>query len=320
MYDLVIGGAGLFGATLAYYMKKKGRKVLVLEKNEIGGLCGDTPGYSKYGIHIFHTNDPFLWAFVNKIAPFDPVHYSPLVMYKDEMYSFPINLLTLHQLGFPEVIKDVEGDSFEDVCIKSMGKVIYEKFFYHYTKKMWDCEPRLLPASILKRIPVRTDYNTSYYDDKFVGVPRFGYTDFILNLLNGIEVRFDDFVNEHRKYDCKKVFTGSIDDFYRHCHGELTYRGMEFETVQDTPALAINYTDDRPYVREINYKYLGGDRTIRETPSDKGRFYPVPWGKTLYQKYADIETDVIFAGRLGTYQYINMNEVMERAWQTAQVL
>lgn len=313
-YDLVIGGAGLYGATLAYFAKKKGLRPLVFEKDQIGGHCvGDS--YSKYGIHVFHTSDRWLWDFVNSITPFRPVHYSPLAQNGDSMYSFPVNLLTLHQLGLENIqLREPEGRNFEEACIYSVGSIIYEKFFYHYTKKMWGIEPAKLPVSILKRIPVRKDYNTSYYNDVYVGIPEHGYTKFIYQLLDGVEVRFADFTHEHIKFDCMKVFTGSIDELYGYRFGALPYRGMRFEKCDPVDAMSINYTDDRPEVRKINYKYLwGSDKTIMETPSLYGQFYPVPWGKGLYEKYSGISTDIIFGGRLGQYRYLDMNKTIEEA-------
>ena len=312
-YDLVIGGAGLFGATLAHLAHKRGKKVLVLENNRIGGLCADVKSHSLYGIHVFHTNDRQLWEWVNEIDHFIPVHHSPLIQYRDELYSFPINKLTLHQLGMDgHIILDPEGDNFEDACIFAVGETLYEKFFYHYTKKMWGREPKDLPASILKRLPFRQDYNTSYHTDRYVGVPEQGWTNFIKKLLNGVEMVAD------KNTTGVNVFTGSIDSFYNYRFGQLPYRGLTFEWVDPIDAMVINYTDDRPYIREVNYSYLTGSKTIRETPCDLTHFamplmYPVPWGEELYAKYKAIKTDVIFAGRLGSYKYIDMNKTIENA-------
>jgi len=310
-YDLVIGGAGLAGATLANYAASKGKKVLVLERNEIGGHCaGDR--WSKYGIHIFHTSNRWLWEYANSVSHFKPVHYSPLAQYYEELYSFPVNLLTLHQLGINKLPLKEAGSNFQELAINLMGWQIYEKFFYHYTKKMWGREPSELPASILKRIPIRMDYRTSYYDDIYTGVPENGFDAFFRSLLSGVEVQSGDFIEEHKAFDCLKVFTGSIDEFHGFEYGELEYRGMEFKRCNPQKALAINYVDYRSEVRTIDYSYLWDtDMCIRETPSVEGRFYPVPWDRGLYEKYLEIETDVHFAGRLGTYKYLNMDRVME---------
>ena len=312
-YDVVIGGAGLFGATLAKMFHNAGKKVLVIERDEIGGLCADQIGYSKYGIHIFHTDDKLLWDWVNDVCDFVPVHYSPLVQYKDNIYSFPINKLTLHQVGFKGQIGELKGDNFEEACINAIGAELYELFYYHYTKKMWGREPRYIPSSILKRIPVRMDYNTSYFNDRYVGVPSCGYSEFISRLLIGSEVVKGDFNKEHTKYNCTKVFTGSIDEFFKFRYGPLEYRGLTFAECDPVDAMAINYTDDREYTRKINYSYLyPTDITIVETPSSKGRMYPLPWDDK-YKKYAALSTDVHFGGRLGSYRYLNMNEVIESA-------
>jgi len=312
MYDLIIGGAGLFGATLANYAKQKGKKVLVIERGPIGGMCAGG-NYSKYGIHVFHTSNRWLWEYVNGLTHFKPVHYSPLA-FNDGYYSFPVNFLTLHQLGIHDLPMKNEGRNFEELALNMMGPVIYEKFFYHYTRKMWGREPMDLPASILKRIPIRLDYTTSYYTDTYVGVPEQGYDALFESLLDGVEVVQDDFLKCQYKYDCKKVFTGSIDELHGYKYGPLDYRGMRFTLSEDGgKAMAINFTDERSAVRKIDYSYLWeGGHTIIETP-DQGQFYPVPWGRKLYEQYAALSTDVICAGRLGSYRYLNMNEVMEQA-------
>lgn len=313
MYDLVIGGAGIAGATLANYAASKGKKVLVLENNEIGGQCaGDK--YSKYGIHIFHTSNRWLWEYVNNVTHFKPVYHSPLAQYYEELYSFPVNLLTLHQMGINKLPMRWEGRNFQELAINLMGWQIYEKFFYHYTKKMWGREPSELPTSILKRIPVRDDYRTSYYDDLYTGVPEAGFDRFFECLLENVEVQTGDFIEDHKKFTCKKVFTGSIDTFHGYEYGMLEYRGMEFKQCNPQKASVINYVDYRPEVRTIDYSYLWDtDMAIKETPSVEGRYYPIPWNRGLYEKYASIETDVIFAGRLGSYEYMNMDQVMEQS-------
>ena len=317
-YDLVIGGAGLYGSVLAYWANKKGLKVLVIEKNEIGGMCADPGNYSKYGIHVFHTNRRWLWDWVNSIDHFVPIHHSPLVQYKDEIYSFPINKLTLHQLGYDTTILKPEGRNFEEACIYAVGETIYEKFFYHYTKKMWGREPKDLPTSIINRLPVRSDYNTSYHRDRYVAVPINGYTNFCHKLLDGIEVQEGDFCNE--SFQCKQVFTGAIDQYHQFKLGRLPGRGLLFEQVKFIDAMQINYTDSRPYIREVNYSYLGyRDITIREYPED-GSLYPVPWGLDLYEKYKNIPTDVEFEGRLGSYKYLNMDTIIELAYTKSKTI
>jgi UDP-galactopyranose mutase len=314
-YDLVIGGAGLTGSVLAYQANKRNRRVLVIECNEIGGLCrGDK--FNIYGPHIFHTSDRHLWEWVNSLTPFIPIHYSPLAVYHNEMYSFPPNMLTLNQLGITHIPRSTIGRNFEEYAINYMGEVLYEKFFYHYTKKQWGREPRYLPVSIFKRIPIRMDYVTSYYTDTYVGIPEDGWDAFFRSLLHGVEVVHGDFIKEHTKYNCRKVFTGSIDELHDYKYGRLDYRSMSFKKSEPTRSMAINYTDDRPYTRDINYKYLWGeDITIRETPTpwvDQAmRMYPT-LDNDLYKRYKDITSDIVCAGRLGTYQYLNMDQCIEK--------
>ena len=312
MYDLIIGGAGLFGATLANYAKQQGKKVLVIERGPIGGMCAGG-NYSKYGIHVFHTSNRWLWEYVNGLTHFKPVHYSPLALYNGEYYSFPVNLLTLKQLGIDTLPMNKVGRNYEEIMLNMVGTEIYIKFFYHYTRKMWGREPSELPISLAKRVPIRLDYNTSYYTDTYIGVPEQGYDALFESLLDGVEVVQDDFMKCHYKYDCKKVFTGSIDELHGWKYGPLEYRGMRFTVSEiESKAMATNYTDWRSAVRKIDYSYLWDGPVIIETP-DEGQYYPVPWGRELYEKYAALPTDVICAGRLGSYRYLNMNEVMEQA-------
>ena len=321
-YDLVIGGAGLYGATLAHFAHKQGKKVLVIEKGEIGGLCADPDGYSKYGPHIFHTDKRWLWEWVNTINHFVPIHYSPLVQYRDEFYSFPINKLTFHQLGYDTTILEPQGRNFEEACIFSVGETLYEKFFYHYTKKMWGRDPVDLPASILRRIPVRKDYRTSYFNDRYVATPVNGYSNFIRTLLNGVETRSGDFTKmSHNWGGCRKIFTGSVDEYHQFKLGRLPGRRLDF-AISDLSidAMVINYTDSRPWTRKVNYSYLGFKNiTITERPTD-GTMYPVPWGRELYEQYKAIKCDVEFEGRLGSYKYLNMNEVIELAYNKSKTL
>lgn len=203
----------------------------------------------------------------------------------------------------------------------AVGEALYEKFFYHYTKKMWGCDPKELPSDIIERIPVRTDYRTSYYNDRYVAVPINGYSNFICKLLDGvgIEVECGDFCKD--RHAGRKVFTGSIDEYHKYELGFLPYRGLLFEEVDEIDAMVINYTDSRPYTRDVNYSYLGyRDITIRETPIDHRRMYPTPRGKALYRHYSKLRTDVEFAGRLGSYKYLNMNEVIEQAYAKSKTL
>jgi UDP-galactopyranose mutase len=353
-YDYLIVGSGMFGAVCARKLTDKGFKCLVIDQREhIAGNCytetKDDIHIHKYGPHIFHTDNKEIWEDVNSYIEFLPYNYKPIVSYKDKFYSFPINLLTLYQMYNvktpEEAIKKLESvkleipnpKNLEEYVLSLVGEDIYKTFIYGYTKKQWGREPKELPMSIIKRIPIRTNFNDSYFFDKYQGIPKGGYTELFKNLLNNIEVKLDTDYFKNKEYfnniSDKIIYTGKIDEFYNYQYGELEYRTLNFETklynINDYQGVSvINHTSEQtPYTRTTEHKHFelnnkNKDNNISyvtyETPDtfDKTKtpYYPVNDEKnnSLFNKYKELsknEMNVIFGGRLADYKYYDMHQV-----------
>ena len=355
-YDYVIVGSGLYGAISARELTDKGYKCLVLEKREhIGGNCYseeiENIHVCKYGGHIFHTNDEKIWNYVNKFTEFRPYHHFVRVSYKDKIYSFPINLMTLQQLWgikTPEeaidklnkVKEDIDRPrNLEEWMLSQVGKEIYETFVKGYTKKQWNKNPKELPTFIIKRLPIRLTYENGYFTDKYQGFPENGYTDLFVNLLKGIDVKTDiDYFKEKDHWNSlanKIIFTGKIDEYYDFKFGRLDYRTLIHKNkIVDGDyqgCATINYSDeDIPYTRIVEHKHFQPHKAktnkksyvMYEYAADCGEddipFYPINDDKNnktykLYRDLARKENDVIFGGRLAEYKYYDMHMVVGAA-------
>ncbi|MCM1131655.1 MAG: UDP-galactopyranose mutase [Roseburia sp.] len=286
MYDYLIVGSGLYGATCAYELKKKGYTCLVLEKrNHIGGniYTEEIEGIQvhKYGAHIFHTSNERVWNYVNQFAKFNHYVNSPIARYHNECYNLPFNMNTFTKL-WPEVFTPLEAkrkieeekkDSFkknpknlEEQALSLVGKTIYEKLIKGYTEKQWGKLCTELPAFIIKRLPVRYTFDNNYFNDIYQGIPIGGYTKIIEKMLEGIEVRVNcDYLKDKEKYNTlakKIIYTGPIDAFFGYCYGPLEYRSVRFETeILDMNNYqgnaVVNYTaSDIPYTRIIEHKHF----------------------------------------------------------------
>ena len=348
-YDYLIVGAGLFGATLANRLTNRGLSVLVVEKkNHIGGMCytEKVKGITvhKYGAHIFRTDNELLWDYVNSISTMKPFVNSPLAYVRDEIFNLPFNMNTFKQLWgvtSPEDAKIlIESDcisceepkNLEEYALSKVGKTIYSMFIKEYTEKQWGKKCTELPATILGRLPLRFTYDNNYYRDKpYQGIPIDGYTNLIERMLMGSDVEVS--VNNWWKYKNtadKVVYTGSIDEFYDYCYGKLEYRSLRFEETESNKEnvlgnAVINYTtNEYNYTRRIEHKHFLNEKSQVSIISDEypemyngrnERYYPVETADNLalYCKYADIETDVIFAGRLGKYSYTDMEQTIINA-------
>jgi UDP-galactopyranose mutase len=351
LYDYLIVGAGLYGATFARLATDAGRKCLVIDKrSHIAGNCFDqrVEGIlvNAYGGHIFHTNSEPIWQFVNRFASFTNYQHRVKVNYQGKIYSFPINLLTLNQLYGAATPGDADEllqwlkkpgaeDNFESFVKNNLGVRAYQTLFYGYTKKQWGREPRDLPASIAKRIPVRLTYDDRYFSDKFQGMPVGGYTQMVERMLEGIEVRLNDGWDGWQ-WNCavqKVVYSGPIDALFDYRFGKLEYRSLRFEhETRDGDfqgCATINYTDERiPYTRIIEWKHFWPDekhlRTVvtREYPAMGGEpFYPVEdeVNRQRYQQYRELVPDwMVVGGRLGSYQYLNMDQAIGMAMKDAK--
>ena len=356
-YDYLIVGAGLAGATFAQQMTAAGKKCLVIDKRKhIAGNCytENVGGIDvhKYGAHIFHTSDKRIWDYVNSFVEFLPYQYKPKVNYRGKIYSFPINLMTLYQvfaIKKPRVAKEFmdtlikqptkNTDNLEEWAIKTIGKQLYEIFVYGYTKKQWGVEPKELPSSILKRIPVRMTFDDNYFDDTYQGIPVGGYTALIDKMLDGCDIILGvDYFAKKAEYEAlaqKVFFSGKIDEFFGYKHGELSYRSLRHETefleTEDYQGVAaVNYTDEHvPFTRIIEHKHftprLKTDYTVvtKEYPEQYNGsntpYYPINTKDnndkySLYKKEADaLSGRYIFCGRLAEYRYYDMHQVIASA-------
>lgn len=300
-----------------------------------------------YGAHIFHTRNKRVWDYVNQFVSFNHFVNSPMAIYEDEIYNLPFNMNTfskLWQIKTPEEAKikiaqqqmEVQGKprNLEEQAIKLVGRDIYERLIKGYTEKQWGRNCSKLPSSIIKRIPVRYTYDNNYFDDPYQGIPVEGYNCLIEKLLEGIEVKLNvDFLKDKSHYmekGKKIIYTGPIDEYFTYQFGPLEYRSLHFETKRISSdnwqgAAVVNYTSkDVPYTRIIEHKHFAFGKQpytyiTEEYPANwdvtREAYYPIndDSNKELYHKYealAKNEENVIFGGRMGTYQYLNMDAVI----------
>jgi UDP-galactopyranose mutase len=359
-FDYAIVGCGLFGAVFARCVAEAGRSVLIVDRrSHIGGNCftREVGGIHvhEYGPHIFHTSNARVWNFVNRFAQFHRYTHRTAVNFRGKLYSFPINLMTCHQLWGVTSPQEAEAriakeripcdapKNCEEWMLSQVGRELYETFIQGYTAKQWNRDPKDLPASIVRRIPIRLTYNDRYFDDLYEGIPVGGYTRLFENLLDHrsieIETDVDYFAHatELKTSATKLVFTGKIDEFFDYRFGRLEYRSLRFEheaVSGDFQGNAIvNYTDrDIPYTRITEHKHFEGKAGLpnsvitREYPQDYNEsripYYPIrdEANTALYERYRTLGRDqnVIFGGRLATYQYYDMHQVIAQALAAAQ--
>ncbi len=284
MYDYLIVGAGLYGATFARLAKEAGKTCLVIDKrnNVAGNIYTEKQegiNVHVYGAHIFHTNNKEVWDFLNKFATFNRFTNSPVANYKGELYSMPFNMYTFNKMWgvvtpqeaeakINEQRKEIIGEpqNLEEQAISLVGRDIYEKLVKGYTEKQWGRDCKELPAFIIKRLPVRLTFDNNYFNALFQGIPIGGYTKMIENMLEGMEVRLGvDYLanrNELSKLAKKVVYTGPIDAYFDYSLGTLQYRSVRFENITyDFPNFqgnaAVNYTDrETPWTRIIEHKWF----------------------------------------------------------------
>jgi UDP-galactopyranose mutase len=358
IYDYLIVGSGLFGSVFANEMTKNGKKCLIIEKRtHIAGNCytenKDGINVHAYGPHIFHTNDKGIWEWVNQFADFHNYKHTPKVNFKGNIYSFPINLMTLYQIWgvntpadakkkLEEVkVKNSNPQNLEEWILSQVGQDIYETFIKGYTQKQWNKDPKELPASIIKRLPIRTSFDDNYFFDKYQGIPVGGYTKMFERILDGIEVRtgvdyFDD-RNYWHSLANNVVFTGKIDEFFEYQFGKLEYRTLKFDNkridTEDYQGCSIvNYTDvSIPYTRITEHKHFENSKSdvswiTIEYPKDYENgdipYYPINDTKnnSLYEMYKKLTktSDVIFGGRLSEYKYYDMHQIIGSALNIAK--
>ncbi len=285
-FDFLIVGAGLFGATAAHVLTRRGKRCLVIDKRpHIGGnvYTENVNGINvhKYGAHIFHTSNKDVWDFVNSFIEFNRYTNSPVANYKGKLYNLPFNMNTFYQMWgviTPEQaaakIEEQRRESgiinprnLEEQAISLIGKDIYYTLIKDYTEKQWGRKATELPAFIIRRLPVRFTFDNNYFNDKYQGIPIGGYTKLVEKLLGEIEVKLDTDYFENRKYfdsiADKVIYTGEIDRYFDYRFGHLEYRTVSFETellegVANYQGNAVvNYTDaETPYTRIIEHKHF----------------------------------------------------------------
>jgi len=292
MYDYLVIGSGLYGATFAHFAKKAGKSCLIIDKRpHLGGnlYCEYIEGIKvhKYGAHIFHTSNKAVWNFVNSIVPFNRYTNSPVANYKGQLYNLPFNMNTFNRMWGvvtpdqamakieeqkAEAVAKLNSDgiseprNLEEQALTLVGKDIYEILIKGYTEKQWGRPCNELPAFIIKRLPVRMVFDNNYFNDLYQGIPIGGYNKLIEGLLEGCDCRtgVDYFADrEYWNSQAKEiVFTGKIDEFFGYRYGKLQYRTVRFEQeTLDTSNFqgnaVINYTDrEIPYTRIIEHKHF----------------------------------------------------------------
>jgi UDP-galactopyranose mutase len=352
MFDYMVVGSGFFGAICAKHLHDQGKSVVVVEKrNHIGGNCyteqRDGINIHAYGPHIFHTNNAEVWAWINQFAEFKPFRLQTMASAQGEVYSLPFSMFTFEKVynaKTPQKVMDCitmdsqgvrQADNLETAAIKKVGRKVYELLIKGYTEKQWMRDANTLPASIVKRLPVRFTYDTNYFNDTFQGIPVGGYTQIFEKLLDGIPVLLDtDFFTSPLPEYKTLIYTGPIDKFFRYKHGPLEYktvihkhRYFPSENVQGCPVM--NYCDKAiPYTRTIEHKHFEGVQTegswvSTEFPTpyiveQTDPYYPVNDERNnaiygAYKALADSLPNVHFGGRLAEYKYYDMHQVIESA-------
>ena len=315
MYDYLIVGAGLFGATFAYKAHQAGHRCLVIDRRpHVGGnvRCENVDGINVhcYGAHIFHTDNAEVWNFVNALVPFNRYTNSPIANYKGQLYNLPFNMNTFHQMWgvhTPAEAKEKidqqraealqamhdagidQPRNLEEQALLLIGRDIYETLIRGYTEKQWGRPCTQLPAFIIRRLPVRFVYDNNYFNDAYQGIPVGGYNQLIQRLLDGIEVRTScDYFDDRTHWDAQArhiVYTGEIDRFFDYRFGHLQWRTVRFET-ETLPTsnhqgnAVVNYTERQvPYTRIIEHKHFEhfGDAVDRLPHTVISREYSTEW-------------------------------------------
>tara|TARA_Y100001970_G_C14231075_1_gene858670 strand:+ start:2093 stop:3205 length:1113 start_codon:yes stop_codon:yes gene_type:complete len=327
-YDYLVVGSGLFGSVFSEQARKKGKKVLIIEKRDhIGGniYTENINGIQvhKYGPHIFHTNYEKVWNYVTKFTTFNRFTYMPMANFEGKYFNLPFNMNTFNQIWGLTNPKDVlekiksqtahledqKPKNLEEQAIKLVGKDVYETLIKGYTEKQWGRKATELPPFIIKRLPVRFTFDNNYFNDKYQGIPEGGYTKLIESILEGIEVKTNTDFFKDKDYWLKTakkiIFTGPIDEYYDYVFGNLEYRSLKFENEfleEDNfqGCAVVNYTSSKvPFTRIIEHKHFDnsdqkGSIITKEYPQDwsidKERYYPINDEKNneIYKKYKEL--------------------------------
>ncbi len=353
MFDYLIVGAGFAGSTLAERLAcGMGKRVLLVDKRmHIGGNaydCYDEAGVliHKYGPHIFHTNSKQVFDYLSRFTKWRQYQHHVLASVDGLLVPMPINVDTINTLyglklssmemeGFLESVAEPREQikTSEDVVVSRVGKELYEKFFKNYTRKQWGLDPSELDASVTARVPTRTNRDTRYFTDQYQAMPLHGFTRMFENMLSheNITIMLNVDYKEIKDVIPYKhmIYTGPVDEFFDLRFGKLPYRSLQFDfQTHDQevyqPGAVINYPNDYAYTRCTEFKYLTGQVHPKTTVvyeysmAEGDPYYPVPRPENaeIYRKYhalAEQTPNVIFAGRLATYKYYNMDQVVAQA-------
>lgn len=353
MFDYLIVGAGFAGSVIAERLaSQSGKKVLICDRrNHIGGNAYDHYDDAgllvhRYGPHIFHTNSREVFEYLSNFTEWRRYEHRVLASVDGQLVPIPINLDTINKL-YGMNLTSFEVESFfasvaeartsirtsEDVVISKVGRELYEKFFRNYTRKQWGIDPSELDKSVTARVPTRTNRDDRYFTDTYQAMPLYGFTRMFERMLShpNIKIMLNTDYREIQKvipYQ-EMVYTGPIDEFFDYRFGKLPYRSLNFkhETLNEErhqPVAVINYPNEHLYTRVTEFKYLTGQEhtktsIVYEFPKAEGDpYYPVPRSENaeLYKQYkvlADATSNVHFVGRLATYKYYNMDQVVAQA-------
>ena len=331
LYNYLVVGSGLYGATFAHFAKQLGKRCLVIDKRpHLGGnvYCENIEGINvhRYGPHIFHTSNKEVWDFVNRIVPFNRYTNCPVANYKGKLYNLPFNMNTFYQMWgviTPEAAKaKIEEQRFEAVkalqgrepanleeqALSLVGRDIYEVLIKGYTEKQWGRSCSDLPAFIIRRLPLRFVFDNNYFNDLYQGIPIGGYNKLIDGLLDGVETQVSCDYFEHRgeltALADRIVYTGQIDKFYNYCFGHLDFRTVSFEQeILDRPNYQgnalINYTEcEVPYTRVIEHKHfeMFGQMVFDCPKTIISREYSTEWkpGMEPYYPVNDVKNNELY--------------------------
>jgi UDP-galactopyranose mutase len=353
MFDYLIVGAGFAGSVLAERLaSQSNKKILIVDtRNHIGGNAYDHYNESgvlvhKYGPHIFHTNSRDVFEYLSRFTEWRRYEHRVLASVDGQLLPIPINLDTINKLyglnltafevaEFLASVAEPQDQirTSEDVVVSKVGRELYEKFFRNYTRKQWGIDPSELDKSVTARVPTRTNRDDRYFTDTYQAMPLHGYTRMFEDMLNHPNIKImlnTDYreIQELIPYQ-EMIYTGPVDGFFDYCYGKLPYRSLDFkhETLNEPvhqPQAVINYPNEHLYTRVTEFKYLTGQEhpktsIVYEYPKAEGDpYYPVPRPENaeLYKQYkalADATPNVHFVGRLATYKYYNMDQVVAQA-------
>ena len=362
-FDCVIVGAGLFGVTLACELTHVGKRVLVIERRRhIGGNCWtrneDGINVHEYGAHIFRTSRKDIWDYIRQFADFNHFVNSPIALYHGKVYNMPFNMNTFNKIWgvtspaeakakIEEQRKEIKGEprNLEEKAISLVGRDVYEILVKEYTEKQWGRPCSELPASIIRRLPVRLTYDNNYFNDPYQGIPIGGYTQIFAKMLEGCEVLLNTDFKEWKASvgglspDVKVIYTGPIDEYFDYSFGPLEYRSLKFihtrfDNMDNKQGVAVvNYTDKTvPYTRTIEHKHFEFGNQPFTVVSEE---YPFEWSPGIepyypinddknqrrYEQYSDLakkEKNIVFGGRLGSYCYTDMQDTIINALSLAR--